>query len=182
MLFPDDAAKTFAEYNTVSDQQQQQQQKQKLDDDKIIADTGWDIVVIDGTWQQARRIKLRYFDSNFPTVKLSTKALALLNTPTTTAESQNDNNENCREPTLHNQLLPGYQLRKHSIPWKKIATFEAVRLFLVDALLRGDDEEEDDVADDFGNDHSNAPWILVKDYVQIANTAALNRNRGNPTN
>eukprot|EP00934_Nitzschia_sp_Nitz4_P009258 Nitzschia sp. Nitz4//scaffold28_size193895//45400//46365//NITZ4_001637-RA/size193895-processed-gene-0.12-mRNA-1//1//CDS//3329545898//9248//frame0 len=138
VLFPDESAQTFAEYSSSIDN------KEGADDtDSSSAHPPWNIIVIDGTWQQARRIKLRYFD-HVPKIKLSDQALQILGEETN-----------------------GHQLRKHSIPWKKIATFEAVRLLLVDWFQKEWSDPKDPLA----------PWSKIRHYVAIANHAALARKK-----
>jgi DTW domain-containing protein YfiP len=171
ILFPDDAAKTFD--TIVADQRGVGNDYGTHGSDGSESENQqYDIVVIDGTWQQARRMKLRYFppgsatrNPSLPpqTVKLGPAALELM--------QQLQNEHAPSFPDGKSGACDGHQLRKHSVEWKKIATFEAVRLFLAD-LLQGqsnhdnNDEEVEEVA---------PPWIQIKGYLRIANEAALNR-------
>lgn len=119
---------------------------------------GWDLIVIDGTWQQARRIQKRYTspdEDGYPRkVKLSRRALAELD----------------QERGVDGEANAGHQLRKHSVTWRKVGTFEAARLFLAD-LLEGDYDLFDE----------DAPWLRMKSYQQVANHAAQQQN-GNISN
>mmetsp|Transcript_48378 Transcript_48378/g.94532 ORF Transcript_48378/g.94532 Transcript_48378/m.94532 type:complete len:348 (+) Transcript_48378:80-1123(+) len=139
VLFPDETARTFedienemriakAEYTGVED-----------------SEVGWDVIVIDGTWQQARRMQKRYFpvEGGPRRVKLSKEALVILD-----------------QDTVNGEANAGHQLRKHSMTWRKVGTFEATRLFLMDLL-----------AQEYG-DSRDAPWIRMESYQQIANSAA----------
>ena len=180
VLFPDDAAKTFeeiqSEYEALVEDRTTRQcnDHEKSDGSPNIDGTennGWDIVVIDGTWQQARRMKLRYFPppskhscsaryASYQTTRLSPMALQMLD-----AESA--------EGDEGSKVKSGHQLRKHSVPWKKIATFEAVRLFLADILASQYPSEV--VNEKIGNRKTIPPWTLVQDYLRIANETALDR-------
>ena len=137
VLFPGDTSRTFEEIEkeTLSSQADGEDSK------------GWDVIVIDGTWQQARRIQKRYLPSDedgYPLkVKLSKEALATLD-----------------HDTIDGETNAGHQLRKHSVTWKRVGTFEAARLFLADLLAQDD------------NDTGVAPWIRMESYQQIANIAA----------
>jgi DTW domain-containing protein YfiP len=152
---------------------------------------GWAVVVIDGTWQQARRMKLRYFPESssgdsccgattVPTVKLSPTALALL-------EDEEEGEETLLVPAGggRSTVLPaGHQLRKHSTPWKRIATFEALRLFLVDCSCRllmttavATSSTTSSKQSEKAAEARPPDWLVaIADYVRIANQAALGRN------
>ena len=75
----------------------------------------FDLVVIDGTWNQARKMHARYIplatNGGPSRVKLSEEAVSALEQP-------QDNS--------------GHQMRRHSISWRQVGTFEATRLFLKD--------------------------------------------------
>lgn len=136
VLFPTDSARTFTEIEK---------------DLPCSKDEGVDVIVVDGTWQQARRMHKKYIPPEeqggpFQT-KLSDDAVAML------ARGQVDGQTNT-----------GHQLRKHSVTWRKVATFEATRLFLRD-LAQGD-------GDLSWNDDMDT-------YQQIANQAATNHKYGN---
>jgi DTW domain-containing protein YfiP len=111
-----------------------------------------DLIVIDGTWQQARRIKNRYFQSFPSTTKLGPAALKAL--------SEGD-------------LGQGHQLRDHPVTWKKIATFEAVRLFLVDVWANEKDKSAGSKNTGNSSMVEQEPWEKVQDYVKIANETTI---------
>jgi hypothetical protein len=141
VLFPDETARTFQDIRngTLSSQDDGEDSK------------GWDVIVIDGTWQQARRMQKRYLPSDeggYPLkVKLSEEALAILD-----------------HDTIDGEANAGHQLRKHSVKWRRVGTFEALRLFLADLLAQDD------------NDTGVAPWIRMESYQQIANSAARSQS------
>jgi DTW domain-containing protein YfiP len=70
------------------------------------------IVVLDGTWEQAQRMHNKYIPSNCTRVCLSTESLE------TMGEA-------------------GYQLRKHPQMWRQISTLAATRMLLDDLLVDG---------------------------------------------
>jgi DTW domain-containing protein YfiP len=187
ILFPDDAARTIDEIVTeqrcrperrpsigAADQNEKQAFTMICDDSD---DTNkYDVVVIDGTWQQARRIKLRYFPppsaSKNPTVPLQTVKLG----PAALALMQQVTHPQLPSPSSVGpsrvMMNDGHQLRKHPVTWKRIATFEAVRLFLAD-FLQGPCNP-DRIDGDIVQDHI-PPWVQIADYLRIANEAALKR-------
>lgn len=136
VLFPTDTARTFSDI-------EQEMTCSKVD--------GVDIIVIDGTWQQARRVHNRYIaseeDGGPIQVKLSEDAVAILG----------------RE-TADGEVNTGHQLRKHSTTWRQVATFEAARLFLRDLAQR-------DGVDMSWNDEMDK-------YQQIANQAVAGFKHG----
>ena len=102
-----------------------------------------DLVVIDGTWIQARKMHTRYIkpteDGGPIRVKLSQKAVTALEQP-------QDNS--------------AHQMRRHSITWRQVGTFEATRLFLKD--LNGL----------FPSTSSIPACEQIRHYQDIANEAA----------
>jgi DTW domain-containing protein YfiP len=96
VLFPDDHAKTMTEIVI---------QKQEACEER----KSFDLIVVDGTWAQARKIHARYIPSPVQRVQLSQQAVDFL------GEEES-----------------GHQLRRHSTAWRQVGTFEATRLFLKD--------------------------------------------------
>jgi len=148
VLFPDEASRPFHEIAN--------ERKEATRD--LPNHDGWNLIVIDGTWQQARRIKKRYFEeeSSRPivqTTRLSDKTLSKL-----------------ERDMIDGELNPGHQLRKHSSSSRKVGTFEAVRLFL------GDLQAE--AAHDTMEVNNDTPpsWIQMEKYQQIANNALQAQN------
>jgi DTW domain-containing protein YfiP len=141
VLFPDDSAKTFAE---IVEQNYHCQQDVESNEDQ----ESWDLIVIDGTWAQARKLNARYLPEHAKggprRVQLSPQAVAMLERETT------DGSANA-----------GHQLRRHSTTWRQVGTFEATRLFLRDLLL-----------DDYPDSLPATPWGQMEFYQEIANEAA----------
>ena len=111
---------------------------------------GWDIIVVDGTWAQARKLFSRYLpdegEGGPRRVQLSDQAL-----------------ERLQSSTEYGSRNPGYQLRRHSVAWRQIGTFEATRLFLRD-LFTG-------VGSDVPTGEGRF-WDDIEAYQEIANQAA----------
>lgn len=162
VLFPSEGALTFAEI------------EEKAKNKALEADDGsncdqqyvYDVVVIDGTWSQARKMYNRYIpseeDGGPQRVQLSDDAVATLN---------GDNVETGAKPAdaywydnEDNQRISGHQLRRHPTKWREIATCEATRLLLRDMM-----------ADDFTSSDENVvtPWGALAKYQNVANAAAL---------
>ncbi len=116
----------------------------------------YDLIVLDGTWAQARKFHSRYFPldssmtSSLQRVKLSDASVELLHQGSTES---------------------GHQLRRHEIPWRQVGTFEAFRL-----LLR--DWSREFPSGNHGNEKPEF-WEQIEPYQRIANEAAL-RELGPP--
>ena len=151
VLFPSEDAMTFSELNHLK----------KVDggggnmkQDKRIChyrDDKWDVIVIDGTWAQARKMYTRYIpkrEDNGPyRVCLSQGAVDILDSP------NNDCNDSFT--SNNNNLSSGRQLRRHPIKWREISTLEATRLMIRDVIL----EEESN-----GNDQNMDQSSPTKQY------------------
>jgi DTW domain-containing protein YfiP len=173
VLFPDESAQTYSEIV-----QQQQQQQQEEDNTATTTTTttipehGWDLIVLDGTWVQARKLQTRYIpevvvDTNNNNhkgprrVKLSDQAVAMLD------NNNNSNNNN------NGEEQQGHQLRRHCTMWRQVGTFEATRLFLRDVLVLGDDDDSS-LSSSSSSSSSEPPpvWEQIASYQEIANQAA----------
>ena len=84
---------------------------------------GWDVVVVDGTWNQARKLHAK-LPRAAPRAKLGAAALARLEASASAGDAGGAGDELDRG---------GRQLRRHPQAWREIATVEATRL-LLDAL------------------------------------------------
>jgi len=184
VLFPDESANTLKEIivnvnnnnNKLTNGRNFQNQTQIICDNTEGDDNtaNYDLIVLDGTWAQARKFHSRYFPSliegnneennnsllhrrrilSLRHVQLSDEAVQLLhNGSTKTGE---------------------YQLRRHIIPWRQVGTFEAFRVFLSDwcqEFPNFDSNKNNDVKDDDDNDIQ--VWQKLESYQRIANAAAL---------
>jgi DTW domain len=171
VLYPDDErAVTYPEL-LLEQQRREQQQKSSLwhdeddsisphDDDDDDARTCWNLIVLDGTWAQARKSYHRYFAHGngklVRRVQLSADAVEELNRRDRRPSS---NTGNINETTTP---LMGHQLRRHSIAWRQVGTFEATRLFLRDVGIAHGDLKND----------PSAPWAKIQPYQTVANEAA----------
>ena len=216
VLFPDESANTLNEIITMNDVVGSTNEDNKNNDDnnyksssnggrnlqndkrqQIVCDDKenhnnnnndcYDLIVLDGTWAQARKFHSRYFSSSVED-----------------DENNNDDNDNDDNYTLHHprrkkklrhvklseesvQLLQDgstqtgeHQLRRHEIPWRQVGTFEAFRLFLRDwsgefpnynnsTNMKDNDDDDDDDDDD---DNNVEAWEKIGSYQRIANDAA----------
>mmetsp|Transcript_26363 Transcript_26363/g.38815 ORF Transcript_26363/g.38815 Transcript_26363/m.38815 type:complete len:448 (-) Transcript_26363:1600-2943(-) len=152
VLFPADGARTFHELQQVEHIGEQMKKINEQED-------SWDIIVIDGTWAQARQIHGKYIPSEEeggpPRVQLSDEALKILS---------GINSEKDMTNSEEGTKTPGLQLRRHPIKWKEISTLEATRLLLRDYL-----ENVDSTAT---SDHSIKPWEALAAYQRMADDAA----------
>ena len=76
----------------------------------------WDLIVIDGTWAQARKLHSRYVKEGPTHVRLSDEAVETLQIAASGVQRD------------------GHQLRRHPIKWREVSTLEATRLFLGDMM------------------------------------------------
>jgi DTW domain-containing protein YfiP len=170
VLFPDETAETLEEIvaakkrtqritptRSLSDPPTQSGNENEKAEARDDADEGYDLIVLDGTWAQARKFHSRYFppsdDNNsaaslLQRVKLSEASVGLLQEGSTTS---------------------GHQLRRHDIAWRQVGTFEAFRLFLRDWSKEFPSSQRGKM--EF--------WEQIESYQRIANEAAL-RELGPP--
>ena len=146
VLFPDEGrAKTFGEwyptppvdhhhqYSTICGQQP----------NRIRDDEAFDLVVIDGTWGQARRMYQRYIPDQPRRVNLSSASLASLESP----------------------LSTGQQLRRHPVSIRQIATAHALQLLLQDVASVS-------IKDAAVRQSTLKDLARLGDFQQISNNAA----------
>eukprot|EP00980_Cylindrotheca_fusiformis_P006544 scaffold1384_cov116-Cylindrotheca_fusiformis.AAC.22 len=139
VLFPDDHRNTATISEIINAQKENATRYNRDDDDYF------DLVVLDGTWAQARKLHSRYIPSTSRRVQLSQTAVE----------------------TLHET---GHQLRRHSVAWKQVGTFEATRLFFKELSM---------AINNTNNSINHHPpkdaipsWKQMEAYQEIANTAA----------
>lgn len=150
VLFPSAGARVFEEIEAEETRSNNENPYTSGEHDR------WDVVVIDGTWQQARKLYNRYIsgeeEGGPERVQLSEAAVAILNCDNVEEGTTNNDGEGER--------LPGHQLRRHPIKWREVSTLEATRLLLRDMM-------------DDGSPSSDAkPWDTLATYQRIANNAA----------
>ena len=110
---------------------------------------GWDVIVIDGTWSQARKMYAKYLKEYsggyLYRVQLSDTAIKTLN---------DIGNSSTSNDTI--DTSKGHQLRRHPIQWRAIATLEATRLLLDDMHTEGQFEEASKAMSHYQNLGNNA--------------------------
>ena len=166
LLFPDETAKTLEEIvhqkkstcstateASLRDQPPERGNNNDSNKDNNDINNGYDLIVLDGTWAQARKFHSRYFppddnNSSLQRVKLSEASVEL----------------------LHNgSIESGHQLRRHEIPWRQVGTFEAFRLFLRDWSREFPSHNNNNNE----NEGRLEFWEQIESYQRIANNAAL---------
>lgn len=143
VLFPTENASTFDEVLV-----QHNQQKEASND---FTKKPYDLIVIDGTWSQARKIHGRLFDEEHPTrVQLREESLSTITAAQSTGNAG-----------INGQC----QLRRHPIDWRTISTMEATRLLLKDIAMSTAN----------GKSAGSPFWEDLLTYQQSVNEAALNQ-------
>jgi DTW domain-containing protein YfiP len=139
VLFPSEDAETF---ETLSFRDENAETRFNLDNGKKM-----DLIIIDGTWEQARRLYKRYIPSTADEgprrVQLTGQALSTLSTPV--GESG---------------AFTGRQLRRHPELYREISTLAAMRLLLLDM-------------DAAWNPTLTRSWDILAEYQERADTAAI---------
>jgi len=156
VLFPSEDALTFDQIEAMEEAKAKDAGSGESDHDRQ-----YDVVVIDGTWAQARKMYNRYIpseeDGGPQRVQLSDDAVATLN-----GDSSNGDDSAYWYDSEDNQRISGHQLRRHPTKWREVATCEATRLLLRDMM-----------ADPFPkSSNSEASWNAFATYQSIANSAA----------
>ena len=132
----------------------------EVDDDWNDTDSSWDLVVIDGTWAQARKLHAS-LPAGAPRVRLSEAALREL------GGGEGGGRE-------------GTQLRRHPIAWREISTLEATRLLLTDLdAAAAAAAAVPPIANDAVETAASSRWGALRDY-QIVADAAARRQLGPP--
>ena len=123
ILFPTDDAKTF---DDIAEEFANSSSTAAVDG--TTQQNRWDVIVIDGTWQQARKMHSKYFPAEskegLHRVQLSSNVVELLG---------GDDSD-----------VKGHQLRRHPTKWREISTHEATRLLLKDMHSGGQFDEQSD--------------------------------------
>jgi DTW domain-containing protein YfiP len=122
----------------------------------------FDLIVLDGTWEQARRLYNRYIlPYNVTNVQLSLASLDSLNTAATTACTHSAND-------TPRPISSQRQLRRHPVPIREIATAHALHLLLQDIVaVTSPTPASGDTVD------AAAPYRRFGTYLEVANAAAI---------
>lgn len=180
VLFPTDDAKPFLEL--YQENENENERKNNADADTHIPegdgsrksnnDGDYDVIVMDGTWQQARKIHQRYIplekDGGPQRVCLSQESLDILGDAATNPTESH---------VVHGVEKggSGRQLRRHPIKWKEVSTLEATRLLFRDMMVAMDEIG----AEEYMNEDGKQCHELLTEYQRISDEAAV-RQLGPP--
>jgi DTW domain-containing protein YfiP len=142
VLFPDDTARTWRDFQVEQQQQQQQQHIRNNDDDSdrnnINSETDtadYDVIVLDGTWEQARKLYRRYVpeeESGGPyRIQLELEALEKI-VGVSGASVSNSGEDDGNADANASGTGTGRQLRRHPVLWREIGTTAATGSLLQD--------------------------------------------------
>ncbi|KAL7464661.1 hypothetical protein ACHAXS_005000 [Conticribra weissflogii] len=155
ILFPTEDAKTFDDIAADATTSAIREDR-SIDGEESKIDGGWDVIVIDGTWVQARKMHAKYFarfgGGALYRVRLSSEAVTLLDGKNVGATDECDG----RDGEYSKEGVRGHQLRRHPIKWREISTLEATRLLLEDMhkdVFHGQSEAMAKYHD-IGNEHA----------------------------
>lgn len=164
VLFPDDNAHSMEEI-LLQDGQHPSQDKTSDSGDTTIKGLAtidpsnnhpaqdyqpYDLIVLDGTWAQARKIHSKYIP---PIERGGPRRVQLSESAVATLQEANDQS--------------GHQLRRHSTAWRQVGTYEATRLFLKDLETALPASSLVDTLDE-----EPPVWEQIAGYQAISNEAA----------
>ena len=143
ILFPTEDALTFDEIRKDISAKIITAADNRLNDDEDVStisydniddERGWDVVVIDGTWSQARKMHAKYLQEYsggcLYRVQLSNEAVKALDGGCIINNDDVSSDDN-------SMVGVGHQLRRHPIKWREISTLEATRLLFNDMHTNG---------------------------------------------
>lgn len=166
VLFPADDALTFQELNE-NNKKRNTRSNVDFEDDK------WDVIVIDGTWAQARKMYSRYIprqeDGGPHRVCLSKEAVDILGSSTDdeTITTTNDDSTG-----YINTSSSGRQLRRHPIKWREVSTLEATRLMIRDVMLEEVSKNKEDDGINLSSYTRQYCFDVLSQYQVISDNAA----------
>jgi len=139
-------------------------------------DETFDVVVIDGTWSQARKMHSRYIplvENGGPArVCLSEESLRILGGGDDDDGGSNDEAEAGGESSSSSSSSSGRQLRRHPIKWREVSTLEATRLLLRDMNVSMSMQNNKNWNKMKVSPEGKACHDLLSEYQRIADTAA----------
>lgn len=164
VLFPTDDAQTF------EDLVKENKEITSTSNGGDLCEEKFDVIVMDGTWNQARKIHSRYIPSEQEggpkRVCLSQESLDII-----AGINQSDNPVESFRVNGVELGGSGRQLRRHPIKWKEVSTLEATRLLLKDMSKL--------TSENLLNEDGKACHDVLADYQLISDAAAV-RQLGPP--
>ena len=183
ILFPSTDAIPFAAYHS-QQQQQQQVQEQLARDSPTTSHPMYNIIVIDATWEQARRLYHRHIvppqsssSSNSSNTKINTSLVHIQLSETSLQSLQEQQKQqHATQPEGVATTIPmmGQQLRPHPISVREIATAHAVQLLLNDVITTTIDTSSETLASkQWSLERHRQQQQTFHQYQQIAMDTAL---------
>ncbi len=155
VLFPSEDAQTYSDLKKKMVMREEMNEAVKIShcsnygiDDNDNDDKKWDVIVIDGTWAQARKMYSRYIpkeeDGGPLRVCLSKEAVLGLNASSNLTVM--NSNDCCDQKDGGGRIIAtnhsGRQLRRHPIKWREVSTLEATRLLIRDVMIEEVNEDQ----------------------------------------
>ena len=181
ILFPSTDAIPFAAYH-LQQQQQQQMQEQLARDSPTTSHPMYNIIVIDATWEQARRLYHRHIvppqtSSSSSNTKNNTSLVHIQLSETSLQSLQEQQQQqHATQPEGVATTIPmmGQQLRPHPISVREIATAHAVQLLLNDVITTTIDTSSETLASkQWSLERHRQQQQTFHQYQQIAMDTAL---------
>ena len=181
ILFPSTDAIPFAAYHSQQQQQQQQQvQEQLARDSPTTSHPMYNIIVIDATWEQARRLYHRHIvppqTSSSSSNSKNNTSLVHIQLSETSLQSLQEQQQHATQPegVATTIQMMGQQLRPHPISVREIATAHAVQLLLNDVITTTIDTSSETLASkQWSLERHRQQQQTFHQYQQIAMDTAL---------
>jgi DTW domain-containing protein YfiP len=145
VLYPDETARTWQEFQEQEQEKHANSAKSKSNDANnqhphdTETESAYDVIVLDGTWEQARKLYRRYIPD-----EASGGPLRIQLEPQALDRIVSGSHDDCNATSTTSASIPastGRQLRRHPVLWREIATTAATRCLLQDMDPDGPWEE-----------------------------------------
>lgn len=154
VLFPSEEAKTFADL--LPELNRAGKRMNSNNSTTMKESLSFDLIVLDGTWEQARRMYKRYISAEpAKRVQLSLESLRTFG-----PQSEYDDSSSSSVAVV----MGGRQLRRHPVPVREIATAHALQLLLQDIVVSTISNSSSDARCDYSH---------FSRYQEIASAAAV---------